>query len=465
MTRVVGHKLGIIVPYRNRLEHLTTFKSAIVKFLQSKDINYEIIIVEQDNGQLFNRGMLLNIGFTQAVKLGCDYVVFHDVDMLPNYVDYSYSDKPIHLSTHFMVDDKIKPIPFKTYFGGVTLFPVEDFKRINGYSNKYWGWGYEDDDLLLRCRKNDIPLDSMSIKNMGKPQTFLKFNGVDSYVKGKNIINLNSNTTFFASFYPHEIIYDDKKEVDDFSVFSIPGFNTSITYNSFNRYNFCTFDENYNARYVNSDIKTEYKTNMCVTIDWDDKKISVYQDGIIINSIPLFNDLLDYKSEDFFYLGLGNPKDNEVRYFKGYIDKFILFDKSLNETEVFDLSVNDKIPSNVSLHYDANKIESYRLTDLSGNNNDGVIVKCEIVDLSFKPNKEVKIPYRRNCLFDVLPHEDSGFIDNKWKTSFTRWNQLRFQNEVSKNDELSKNDGLSDLKFTLHGKTTEDKITKLTVGL
>jgi hypothetical protein len=30
---------------------------------------------------------------------------------------------------------------FDTYFGGVTLFPVKAFEEIDGYSNKYWGWG------------------------------------------------------------------------------------------------------------------------------------------------------------------------------------------------------------------------------------------------------------------------------------------------------------------------------------
>ena len=84
-------KLGVIVPYRNRHLHLTEFKKQIVSYLDSNSYeNYVIIIVEQDDARLFNRGMLLNIGFKEAEKQDCDYVVFHDVDMLPIYVNYSY---------------------------------------------------------------------------------------------------------------------------------------------------------------------------------------------------------------------------------------------------------------------------------------------------------------------------------------------------------------------------------------
>ena len=68
------HKLGVIVPYRNRYEHIQAFKSSIVEYLESQNINFEIIIVEQDDAKLFNRGMLLNIGFKEAKDMGCDYV-------------------------------------------------------------------------------------------------------------------------------------------------------------------------------------------------------------------------------------------------------------------------------------------------------------------------------------------------------------------------------------------------------
>ena len=98
-------KLGVIVPYRNREEHLEEFKKKISKHLNKQGIPFELIIVHQDDAKLFNRGMLLNIGFTYTEKYGCNYVVFHDVDMLPLHVDYSFSNIPIHLPNEVYVDD------------------------------------------------------------------------------------------------------------------------------------------------------------------------------------------------------------------------------------------------------------------------------------------------------------------------------------------------------------------------
>ena len=93
-------KLGIIVPYRKRPGHLRKFQQSIESYLKNQD--YELIVVEQNDDLPFNRGKLLNIGFQQAIRKGCDYVVFHDVDMLPVDVDYSYSDVPTHLATGFI---------------------------------------------------------------------------------------------------------------------------------------------------------------------------------------------------------------------------------------------------------------------------------------------------------------------------------------------------------------------------
>jgi hypothetical protein len=474
-------KLGVIVPYRDRESHLKIFQKRISRFLDNEKIPHEIIVVCQDNGKLFNRGMLLNIGFKYAEKLNCDYVVFHDVDMIPMSVDYSYCDKPIHLATELTNRDTGENSDdiFDEYFGGVTMFPIDQFKQIDGYSNKYWGWGYEDNDLLLRSIKNNIPLDTLKIKNINIKGTKLKLNGVNAYIKSKNfnnLLNFNSDLTLFVSFYPDEIYLDHTKEIDNFTVFSILGFNTSISYNSFQRYNFCSFDQYDEPLYINSKIKTNYKTSICVTFDYINKKIEMYQDGELIGYQEKCPEIHDYVLEQFFYLGCSvNSDDNNDSFFKGYLDRFAVYDKKLDLDEIKYISTTDIVltqniekytsATKMKVCYDSNFIKNYKLVDISGNDNDGIIYNCEIVECNFDEYKEVKIPFRRNSSFQTLSHDNNGFENNKWKKSETRWNQLRFHNEVSKNDELLKNDGLSTLIYITHGKENNNNVTKINVGI
>lgn len=34
--------------------------------------------------------------------------------------------------------------------GGVLAFRPRHFRLVNGYSNEFWGWGGEDDDMAVR---------------------------------------------------------------------------------------------------------------------------------------------------------------------------------------------------------------------------------------------------------------------------------------------------------------------------
>lgn len=146
-------KLSIIVPYRNREEHLEIFLKTIKEKINVN--NYDILIVEQDNQKPFNRAKLLNIGF-DLKKNESDYFCFHDVDMMPEEADYSYVTQPTH-GFH-----AIKHLGYKlsanSNYGGVNFFNKEDFIKINGYSNEFWGWGGEDNDLLFRVKNKGFHL-------------------------------------------------------------------------------------------------------------------------------------------------------------------------------------------------------------------------------------------------------------------------------------------------------------------
>jgi len=471
------HKLGVIVPYRGRYSQLLSFKDSISKYLTDVSINFELIVVEQDGAKTFNRGKLLNIGFKIAKKLKCDYVVFHDVDMLPVNVDYSYTDKPIHLATNFTSKENMSRIVFDEYFGGVTLFPIDTFEEINGYSNEYWGWGYEDDDLLYRCKLFGILLDSKDIKMMGGNVASLRFNGFDSHIQFKNVVEPSKPTTFFVSFHPDDIICDHEGYDDSYSVFTILEHKLRVSYNSYNRYGIEVYDSNGDVIYVNSKIKTNYQTNICVTIDPSIKEIGMFQDGKLIEKKKYETEILPIRRNKDAYLGVTNPKDKKSpNYFRGTISSFAIFSNILNADEIREISNNQFFgltqnfgeyvsSEKLKLYYDPKFIKGYKLIDLSGNGNDGNIIKCEIVGNTLDATKTIQIPFRRESMFELLYHEENGYVDGAWKDITTRYNQLRYHNEVAKGYRNTKDDGLSNCTYKELSNTTIENETHLVVSI
>jgi len=155
---VYARRLAIVVPYRNRAEHLARFLPHIVTYFErdklDRAIDYSIHIVEQLGSATFNRGALKNAGFAIAREAGAEYVCFHDIDYLPIWADYSYVARPTRLVWHGLAPNT----DYTAFLGAVVAFNREDFERINGYSNDYAGWGYEDDDLRTRCQYAGLEL-------------------------------------------------------------------------------------------------------------------------------------------------------------------------------------------------------------------------------------------------------------------------------------------------------------------
>lgn len=144
--------VAIIIPFRNRWEHLASWLLHMHPFLQRQQLSYTVYVVNQEPRGKFNRGMLLNIGFKEAslAEKPYDCYIFHDVDLLPENDNniYDCSDAPRHMSS--AVDKFNYRLPYQWLLGGVVALTKEQFEEVNGYSNLFFGWGGEDDDFSER---------------------------------------------------------------------------------------------------------------------------------------------------------------------------------------------------------------------------------------------------------------------------------------------------------------------------
>lgn len=135
----------ILIPYRDRKEHLAYFLEHSLPLLQENVPNMRLVVIEQTEGKLFNRGKLLNIGFS-LYKEQTTYFITHDVDVnpLPTVVSHYAEEVP---------KDTVKGIYTSgcNTLGGIIKIQSETIHRCNGFPNDFWGWGVEDKALQNRC--------------------------------------------------------------------------------------------------------------------------------------------------------------------------------------------------------------------------------------------------------------------------------------------------------------------------
>ncbi|XP_053702875.1 beta-1,4-galactosyltransferase 4 [Synchiropus splendidus] len=143
--------VAILIPHRHRERHLLYLLHHLHPFLQRQQLHYAIYVIQQAGDVTFNRAKLLNVGYLEALKdHSWDCFIFHDVDLVPE------NDRNLYLCDkqpkHLVVGRNATgyKLRYKGYFGGVTAMTREQFLQVNGFSNTYWGWGGEDDDLRIR---------------------------------------------------------------------------------------------------------------------------------------------------------------------------------------------------------------------------------------------------------------------------------------------------------------------------
>ena len=437
------------------------------------DLDYQIFIIEQSDDKPFNRGKLLNVGYKFACDNGCDYFVFHDVDMLPENVDYSYTDKPLHLATHLQEHDY--ETTFFDYFGGVTMFNKEDFELINGFSNEYWGWGFEDDDLLIRCLDSNLELDKQQIGVGGSDEIqAFKFNG-NSFIKleAEKTILLQDDFTISCLVKPEKVKLNENKDYDEFPIVSIPGYNIGLFYNSFRRF-FCqTYDVNKKPYSINSDIIGEAWVHLTMRYQ-DGKFISFFVNGELVETIEMDDEILQLSTDEIF-IGSANGKTENTEFFYGLISNIEIYDIGLQDSEIVELYKNPTKPKLREFgDYISNEfLVTQLLPELSSETECIDLGKTYTTKLNnvylYKLNQTFKTflpkPYRRNSRFKSLKHDSNSSIGNKWVHQQTRINQLKYYNEVRQHEVDFRIDGLNTLRYKLVKEKDNKKVKQISVEL
>ena len=454
------HKLGICIPYRDRQSHLDELVDKLGKLLTNKGIDHGFYVGHQIDDKLFNRGAMKNIAAQYAFNDGCDYIAWHDVDMIPDEnVDYSYPENnPIHIATQLSKYDY--SMNYDQYFGGVILFTKEQVERTNGYSNEYWDWGQEDDDLFWRCYYEGYT--TGEVVNQYENKDYFEFNGVDSHIElptSREISSCLHNDHTISILFTAEqqqdkvpiwLVGDVERKFIEYPLLRKDGsFTWGLSFNNSRTVNSMVIDRSNNYYYTWSKRFENLWTWFTVSYKKDADEYSMYvNDDLILNYMGgkyntpriLTTKLRLHDSIKPFLLGFCNHTNTR---FKGKI----------SEVKIYDTSI-DEINEPPILHFNSSE-------QFEGAVYNNVISGKE----NIKVMKDV-LPFRRDGIFECLPHVDEGFVNGKWaKGETTARNERRFVTEMQQGKIDYKNDGMNSLKYNLKDVYYNNNVTIINVEL
>ena len=440
----MSHKLGICIPYRDRQSHLDELVDKLGKLLTNKGIDHGFYVGHQVDDKLFNRGAMKNVAAQYAFNDGCDYIAWHDVDMIPDEnVDYSYPENnPIHIATQLSKYDY--GINYDQYFGGVILFTKEQVEKTNGYSNEYWDWGQEDDDLFWRCYYEGYT--TGQVVNQYENKDYFEFNGIDSHIEiptNREISSCLHNDHTISILFTAEqqqdkvpiwLVGDTQHRFIEYPILRKDGSWTwGLSFNNSRAVSSMVIDKSNNHIYTWSKRFENLWTWLTVSYKKDTDEYSMYvNDDLILNYMGgkyntpriLTDKLRLQDSIKPFLLGFCNHTNTR---FKGKISELKIYNTSI-----------DEIKENPILHF--NSSEQF----------EGVVYNNVIFGKeNIKVMKDV-LPFRREGKFECLPHIDEGFVNGKWaKGETTAKNERRFVTEMQQGNIDYKKDGMNSLKYHL----------------
>ena len=473
-------RLAVILPYNEQhIENFTDHFKATVP--ESGDLYYKLVFLKQKSNRPLNKGKLFNIGY-MLHKDKFDYFCFHDSDLIPisEECDYSYEEKPISLvgmrnPIVFGDQEKVQnfddyTLPYEEYFGGAILFSKEHFQEVNGYSNEYWGVGYEDYDLLLRCAVKGLSVRKELETQISK--TYGNFNGINSYIevpsenaKIKN--TTNKSFTISAWFCPDgEPPYG--AEVDnnrcEYSIFTRPGYHTGLSYIHGGLVKTVIWirplrSSERESVVIQTLLRTNQWYNVGMVVDDREQSLTLYVDGKEVGKQQYEGALIEYLNKPY-YIGVGDPDLSVWRnFYKGQIAEVGLWSDALKDYEmelIFNKGITNKgeyttskLPVGV---WDFKGGYDNITFDISGNGNHAKFYNVGFANKSLKSNAERYLPYRRNGAYGYLSSNEQYLnLENLTRTEHPEimTNRNTFNKKVRKEMQDIDKDGLSSTKFRI----------------
>jgi hypothetical protein len=457
-------KLGVCVPYRDRELHLNEFIPKLGKYLKNEGIEFCMYFCHQTDDKLFNRGATKNIAAKHAFEDGCTHIVWHDIDMIPEEgADYSFpKDNPRHIATK--ISQMQYGLKYHEYFGGAVVFSKEQVENTNGYSNNYWDWGMEDDDLFWRCHLEGYTNTTYLYENKVK-QTYAKFNGNTSAIKipferkFRGLTTRSHTISTLVRCYQQEdknkifLIGDKENKYVEYPIFRLPGYDYGLSFNN-SRALSLTFWNNFNQHNYMWIKRYDNQWSWVTAVFDNDKKTShFYLNGTEVDSKAghgspsphsWIGKLKHYGLTDIYLGHTPTFPDKYHGFFKGDIAKTYAWSRALSPEEVKNL--HNDIPSNeLVLNLDFNDpVDDFQQSDVSYGTEEIRI-----------PNSI--IPHRVDGKFRCLPHKDEGLVNGKWaKGETTAANEKRFVKEMQQGKIEYKLDGIKQVEYKL---ISEEKLT------
>ena len=164
-------RLAVLIVYRGigNAQSFGPLCARLPAHLEEQGTDFHLLAINQVDLHPFNRAALANVAFTVLTTGGrpaglrasdrrpFDCLAIHDVDRFPVAAASNHSCAPLTASYYSCAQAAPQVLHPSSYTGGVLLLRPSLLRAVNGFSNQFWGWGHEDNELYLRLRRCGLP--------------------------------------------------------------------------------------------------------------------------------------------------------------------------------------------------------------------------------------------------------------------------------------------------------------------